>query len=289
MVDDTIRMDIYVYDPSRPATFGLNQNIEITIVNPKHISIIKPNDDDSSFFQLEVADSKSLGLNNYNNSYINEFMRKVILACNLTMKKAAFSITLTDPSHAIMNTDVQSVPPASSVPPANVEKTPTGFRVALADSIGRIQDSISVTLGIHDALDEAQFVDTLRKIQIVYYNISNTTENHNLAKALDTYLSGTTTADKRGTFRNLYSALEETVNSDGSHIKGNGFDEKVCLILSDSTLPIGDLREFNNRLKHPDNDAQRIVYENAIKHATQKIWEIRPIVTRVILYRLQSL
>ena len=129
----------------------------------------------------------------------------------------------------------------------------------------RIEDSISVTVGIRDTLDESQFVDTLRKIQIVYDNIRNTTENHNLTKALDAYRSGTTIADKRGTFRNLYSTLEDAVNLDGSRTEGKDFDEKVRLILADNTLPIDDLREFNNRLKHPDDDVQRLVYEGAIK------------------------
>ena len=289
MVDDTIRMDVYVHDPSRPAVFGLNQNIEITIVNPKHISIIKPNDDGSSLFQLEVTDSRSLGLDSCDGACINGFMHNVLLACNLTMKKAAFSITLTDPSHAIMDADKQPSKPSPPTPPAIVEKTPTGFHIYLVESPIRIEDSISVTVGIRDTLDESQFVDTLRKIQIVYDNISNTTENHNLTKALDAYRSGTTIADKRGTFRNLYSALEDAVNLDGSRTEGKDFDEKVRLILADNTLPIDDLREFNNRLKHPDDDAQRLVYKGAIKHTTEKIWELRPIVTRVILHRMQSL
>ena len=89
--------------PITACRIWIESEFEITIVNPKHISIIKPNDDGSSLFQLEMTDSRSLGPDSYDGSYINEFMRKVLLACNLTMKKAAFSITLTDPSRAIMD------------------------------------------------------------------------------------------------------------------------------------------------------------------------------------------
>ena len=152
----------------------------------------------------------------------------------------------------------------------------------------QFRDSVSVSIGFHDTLDETQFIDTLRKIRIVYANTNDTRTNHNLKKALEVYLSATTNTDKNDTFKNFYSALEEAVNSDGSLVTGKDFDNEVRSILADDQLPIDDLREFNNRLKHPDDDAQRKVYEKAISQGTAKVWELRPIVTKVMLCRLSS-
>ena len=223
-----------------------------------------------------------LGLDNFEESHINKFMDKVILACNLTMKRAAFSNKVNDPSCAVMDTD--DLPVTST---SKVEKTPTGFKVSITESM-RIRDSASVSVGFDDILDETQFIDTLRKIQIVHANVNGTIINHNLKKALEVYLSATMNAGKYNTFKDLYSALEEAVNFDGSRVKGETFDKKVCSILADNQLPMDDLREFNNRLKHPDNDAQCKAYEEVKRQATAKIWKLRPIVTKVILHRLSS-
>ena len=280
MTGDTIRMQVYVYDPSQPPASGLSQNVKITVENQRHMSVIDP-DDGSSFIQLVVAEAGLLGLDGSEDSQIIKFMDKVILACNLTMKRAAFSNKVIDPSRPVMDMDD---PPAST---AKVEKTPTGFNVNIVEPI-RIRDSVSVSVGFDDALDEAQFVDMLRKIQIVHADINGTIANHNLKKALESYQSATMNAGKHNTFRNLYSALEDAVNFDGSHVNDKDFDNEVCSILADNQLPIGDLRRFNNRLKHPDNDMQRKLYEEAIGQATENIRKLRPIVTKVLLHRLPS-
>ena len=89
MTGGPIRMPVCVYDPAQPPAPGLSQNVKITVVNQRHMSVIEPNDDSSSF-RLKVAEAGLLGLDSIEDSHINEFMYKVILACNLTMKRAAF-------------------------------------------------------------------------------------------------------------------------------------------------------------------------------------------------------
>ena len=224
-----------------------------------------------------------LGLDGFEDSHITIFMDKVILACNLTMKRAAFSNKMTDPSHPVMGMDD---PPVTST--SKVEKTPEGFSVSIVEPPIRVRASVSASVGFHSTLDETQFTDTLQKIQNIYAGINGTLANHNLKKALESYLSATTGSDKCNAFRNLYSALEEAVNFDGSSVQNEDFDNRVRTILNDNQLPIDDLRRLNNRLKHPDNDTHRKTYEEAKRQVTAKVWELRPIVVKVLLHRLSS-
>ena len=279
MVEGTITKRVYVYDPAQPPTAGRSTNATLTVTNSNHLSISKL-DGTTPIFKLSITKARSLGLSSFENSDINKFIQMIILACNLIMKKAAFSTTLPDSSHAEIS--IEKPTPI----PTKTEKTSTGDKVSLADHVGPIRDSMSTIVGFTDVLDETQALDTLQNIQTVYN--SNTMESHNLQKALKAYLDGTTTGNTVTAFQHIYESLELAGNSDGYNDTGKRFDKKICGILENNHLPIGILREFNNRIKHIDDHRQRIDYKDAMKRTTKKISELRSIATSVMLHKLTS-
>ena len=170
-----------------------------------------------------------------------------------------------------------------------IEKTSDGTKITIKESI-RIRNSVSFAVGFIDELDETQALDTLQKIQTVFnYGNNSTFENSQSSKIIESvYLRGTNATDIFLVFRSLYESLELAVNFDKPRRKDADFDVEVKRIMSDQAVPVKDLRCLNNRIKHADENEQRAYYETGTANISQHICTLRPVVTTVILHRLNQ-
>ena len=274
---------VYAYDPSQLPRPGRKSNIKIKVANQRHLFVIDLSPDQQPDFKLKVIKPDLLGLVGFEDGHVNEFMRRVIMACNLTLTRAVFATSLVDSAHA--GVDMGRLP--QNAP--KIEKTSDGTKITIKEVV-RIRDSVSLTIGFNDELDETQALDTLQQIQTVFnYDNNSTLKIHNLQKSLNTYLRGIASTDTFLVFRDLYASLELATNFDKPHRKDTDFDVEVKHIMNDQTVPIQDLRRLNNRIKHADENGQRVDYETGTANISQHICTLRPMATTVILHRLNQM
>lgn len=261
MSGETISKLLYVHDPSQPDAPGLETSAEIQLKNSHCISLTKPDGD--CRVRLTVSDPLSLGLPKLDDYYGDEFMRHVIMACNLVMNRVAFSTCSLDSSHVMIN--------------------------VLRSSVS-ITDSVAVKVGRAGVvLDEVHAIDALENIRYVFdAGDGSSLKIHNLQKSLDRYLDGTQGISKSRAFGSIYESLEHATNFDADRT-GDDFDKEVCNVTGDNTSTIEDLRCLNNRIKHADTKCNRAVFDAYKEKLTEKIWALRPIATKVILHRLNNI
>ena len=280
---ESVSMPIYVHDPSQPRAPGRNSTARITVTNQNYLFITKPDDDQHYDLVLTVSEPMSLEMLELADYKADEFMRRMIMACNLVMKQIAFSQSSSNPNHAKIN---RKRPPQGT---SKIEVTPTGKKLTIKGSLS-LSASVSVIVnytGIE--LDELRALDTLQKIHKVFDASSNPPlEMTNLQKSLDRYLEGTQSTDEYSSFPSLFASLEQAINYDGSRDEGLEFDKKTRNVLPNRQWwPIDKLRRANNRLKHADTEKQRASYLDRAE-LTKCIRYLRPIAAEVILHRLSQ-
>ena len=274
---------VYAYDPSQLPKPGSKSDIKIKVVNQHHLFVMDLSADRQHDFKLNVIEPDLLGLVRFEDGNVNEFMRRTIMACNLTLVRAVLATNSVDSAHARIDMGRLS----QHVP--KIEKTSDGTKITIKEVI-RIRDSVSLAVGFIDELDETQALDTLQKIQTVFnYGNNSTLKIHNLQKSLNAYLRGTNATDIFLVFRSLYESLELATNLDKPRRKDADFDVEVKRIMSDQAVPVKDLRRLNNRIKHADENEQRAYYETSTANISQHICTLRPVVTTVILHRLNQM
>ena len=280
-LDKSVSKRLHVHDPSQPQVPGRGTDVKIEVRNHRCLLLTKLDDGQYHDYRLTMAEPLSLGLSKLDDRHGNEFMRCVVMACNLIMNRAAFSTGSSDSSH--VEIDMGNPPPAT----VKLEPTSTGMSVTIHEFVLPIRDSVSVVVGYVAVLDEALALDALEKILVVSNADSTSLEIHNLKKSLDRYLSSTQSTNEYRTFEGMYESLEHATNFDKPNRTDDDFDTEVRRIMGDDTLPIKDLRRLNNRIKHPDTEDKRVVFDASKDKMTEKIRALRPIAAGVILHRLK--
>ena len=274
----SVSKTISVHDPAQLPGPGYSTNIEITVINQHHLHVTKL-DADKQILKLEVTEPDVLGLASLDDMHTNEFMRRVILTCNLVLERAAFSTSSIDSSHAGV---VMGSQPSTS----KVEKTPTGLEVTLPETVS-VRDSSSWVIGFSNELDEKKVIDMLQKIHVVYGSGGNPQSKiFDMQKALDAYQGGMQATGTLHAFKGMYEAMELAVNSDGPRSEGPSFDKKVQRLIGDNTAQIDIFRNFNNSSKHSGRTKHNADYEKGKANINKYIRGLRPIATAVMLCRL---
>ena len=269
---------INVHEPAQLPGPGRSTDIEITVSNQSHLHITK-RDADKQILKLEVTEPKVLGLTSFDDAHTNEFMRRVVLACNLVLEDAAFSTGSIDSSHAGVVTESH---PSTS----KVEKTPTGSKVEITDVI-TTRDSLSLKISFSNDLDEKKVIDMLQRIHAVYGSgNSPPSKTLDMQKALDAYQAGMQATNALHAFKGMYEAMELAANSDGPRSAGTDFDRKVQRLINDSTARIGVFRDFSNSSKHSGKPKHNAAYERGKADINKYIRELRPVATAVVLCKM---
>lgn len=278
--DKPVSKRVYIHQPSNPPAPGYGADIELTIERQHHLSATDWNKGQHPSFKLVVAKPKLLGLPSYEQSNRNEFIERVILACNLTLYEAALSTSRADTQDA-------GVERRSGPSTVKIEQTADEAAVGVGDTLS-LGDSALGMAHHRCLLYEDRALAALRKVQAVF-NVGGTADPKNfyLRKSLDEYRRATMEVDALDAFRGLYDALVSAVNYDNAGLVGEDLDKEVSRIAGYSTRDVEELRRFNNGLKHTSDRSLRAAYEKGMKELPRYVNELRGIAAKVILDRIR--
>ena len=230
---------------------------------------------------IVIREPHALGMGSNEQKYHQEFIERILIACNLLLKDARLS---TNPSGTDMADFTPDKPKGSSV---TVEYGPDGPVITVKDSIGIIE-SYSIGVATTDEFDEADVRGILGMMYAVFNDKNPSTKVGNMQTSLMEYSRGIQAQYRETVLKDLYSALEKAVNFDGSNDAGSVFDEKVRSLAGDLCLPIDDIRLANNRLKHSASEKQMQYYPDD-EAVYNYIRALRPALSCIIRRRLVEL
>jgi len=281
---DKISRNVYVHYPVNPPTVGLGLNVQLNLINAKHLEIENWQNGEQPNFTLKINDPKSIGLHDFQEYDVEKFVNDMILACNLILKKAAFSRHTSDSTRSVV--ERKKMPP----PKSEVEDTPQGKKITITEIV-QITDSVHITAGFEDGLDENEMLELLSKIrQVKNVNVSTNLKVNDLRKSLNEYESSMSTFERLSIFKNLFSSLELSTNYDGNDRMGFDLDKEVNTITGVDTTKIEDYRKFNARTKHIDRNKQdEKEYQEGLNKLGEKIIYLREASQKTIIARLKSL
>ena len=281
--NDKISQSVNVHDPVNPPHAGFGINVKLKLLNQNCFSITNWKNGEQPSFTLEITDPISLGLENFQENNVDKFMDNVILACNLVLKRGAFSRHGSDSAHATIHRKKEP-----SIP-SKVEDTPTGKKVTIQEVIS-ITESIHIGIGFEDELDENQVIDVLKKIRKINDGTANSNlKIQDLQKSLRDYYSGTTSFDRLSIFKHLFSSLELATNCDGQDRAGSDLDNEISRISGSPVSEIEDFRNFYSRTKHIDKNTQHEAkYKDGMSKLSGKINPLWNTTRSVIRHRLSQ-
>ena len=90
---------VYAYDPAQLPKPGRKSDIKIKVVNQHHLFVMDLSADRQHDFKLNVIEPDLLGLVRFEDDNVNEFMRRTIMACNLTLVRTVLATNSVDSAH----------------------------------------------------------------------------------------------------------------------------------------------------------------------------------------------
>lgn len=281
--EDKISRKLNVHSPVNPPSGGFGIDAKINLTNKKFLTITNWKKSTHPSFTLEITNPISLGLPDFQESNVENFFDSVILSCNLVLIKAALSKHSSDSSHTKIQRKKE--PPI----PSKVEDTPTGKKVTIQEVI-RITESVSISIGFEDELDESKVIEVLNKLlKIENGNVSSNLNIQDLQKALREYNSGTTNFERLGIFKHLFSSVELATNCDGNDRRSSQLDNEINRISGIELSKIEDFRKFNSRTKHIDRHfLHRSEYKEGMSKLGEKIIFLRECAQKIILEKLST-
>ena len=272
----TISRILYVHDPTRPPGPGNGLDVKIQLLNSKYISIENWQKGDTPHFDIKIAEPHRFELSDSESSSIEIFVDDLILSCNLVLRRVVFSRHHVDSTRSVV---IKATEPS---PKSTVEEYPNLTKITLYAKIS-ISDSVHVTHGFEDQLNECLTLNLLSKIRLL--NGNKTTDE--LSKSLDAYRSAMSSFDLQGIFKNLYIALELAINADEKDRSGEMLDQESERITGTVCSKMKEWRNLNNRLKHSDiNPTHKRQYQEGLPNLGKHIRELRAATQKAITYRL---
>jgi hypothetical protein len=282
--EDNLSRKLNIHSPINPPAPGSSTDAKIILINQNHFTLTDWIKSNSTGVTLTISDPISLGLVDFQEYTVEKFIDNIILACNLILKHGAFSKHTSDSSHTIIQ---RKKTPSI---PATVEDTPTGKKIVIQEVL-TLTDSVHITMGFEDELDENEVVSILRKIiNIETGTVTSNLNIQDLQKALREYYSGTTSFERLGIFKHLFSSIELSTNCDGNDRKNSTLDNEINKISNVELMKITDFRKFNARTKHIDKHLlHRSEYKEGMGKIGEKIIYAREAAQKIILNRLSSI
>lgn len=284
MVVEKISKTIFCHSPVNPPSPGSGVNIEMNLINASKVKFLNWQNGFVASFILEISDPGTLGLVDSQNSTVEQFIDDFILACNLLLKKAAFSRQNYDSSYAT----IERKP--STPPPAKVEDFGKMKKITFTEVV-ELTDSVSITTGFKDELDEPTIIELMAKIRKIRSgNAQTSLKITDLQKTLHEYEVGMISFERLGIFKHLFSSLELSTNCDGVDRSGSNLDAEANRITGVDVEKIEDCRRFNARTKHIDkNQNDEREYKEGLAKLGEKIIYLRQAACNCILDRLKNI
>jgi len=154
----------------------------------------------------------------------------------------------------------------------------------------RIADSVHITAGFEENLNETQILDILKKLDRLNGTNKTNLQARNIKKSLDEYSAGMSSFDRIGIFKHLYSSMELATNCDGNDRTGSRLDNEVNKIAGTPNSAIQNWREFNDRTKHINRNPQEEKwYLENLSILGEKLSPLRKTCQKIILNRLTNI
>jgi hypothetical protein len=280
----TLSRKVFVHEVINPPYAGHSIDAKINILNSKHLEISDlKKDDGQQSFTLKIIDSTSLGLQNFQEYNVEIFFDRILLACNLVLKSAAFSRHKSDSSHTIIERE------SSQSSGTKITRTPEGIIIEVNETLG-ITVSTHITAGFEENLDENRVLDILKKFDRLEGTNKTNLQVGDIKKSLDEYSAGMSSFDRIGIFKHLYSSMELATNCDGNDRTGSRLDNEVNKIVGTPSLTVQNWREFNDRSKHINRNSQEEKwYQENLSRLGEKLSPLRETCQKIILDRLQNI
>lgn len=281
---ENISNELSVHLPENPASTGHGASVEFTLKNEKHMEISKWQKGTQPTFTLTIHDPMSIGLEDSQENNVEQFMDDLILACNILLKRVVFS------KHA-SNSNKSRLQFKEHESTSEVHDTPTGKAVVITEHV-RIRDSVSVSIGTTDELDENEVLDILQKIIKIRKGTAQSTLNvNNFQKSLNEYDAAIEGIERLSVFKHLFSSLELATNCDNAPDRtGPSLDNEVISITGVARSDIEDYRNFNSRSKHKDRTTdEENLYQDGLKQLGGKINTLRKVTQEIINTRFSAI
>ena len=281
-----ISRPIFAHSTASPPALSLSTKIHLELINSTgRISLVEQRSGSETQFLLTVNDSQDIGLTSSDQSAIERAFRDLLLAANLTFKRAAlsaFQIVFKEP-----RLEFEEQPDK-----VKVEKAPDGSVHVNIHEVMHIVETWHAEIRFSEALDEEQVFRNLALIiKLNRHQLSPTDSIRkvNLASSLISFEDAMSSPEKATIFKNLFIALELATNFDGTSRRGLEFDQEAACITTVSSESVERWRQLYNRMKHADvsgTDVRKHI--EGVKELSTFIAELREACAKAILVRLGS-
>jgi hypothetical protein len=275
-----ISIELNVHLPENPASTGHGASVDLNLLNAKHLKISDWTKGNQPSFTLTITNPLSIGLDSSEQSNVSQFLDDLILALNIVLKRTTFSKHASSSKKSKINFQVPK-------PTSEVRYTPTGKEVILTEHI-HIRDEVSISIGVHDELDEPIVLELLQKIKKIRLNMANSSLNvNNFQKSLNEYDAAMEGIERLSVFKHLFSSLELATNCDNAQDRtGHSLDSEVVRISGINVTDMEWFRNFNSRTKHKDrNPADEQLYQEGLSQLGGKINSLRNTSQKIIQTR----
>jgi len=282
----SIESPVFVHDLQNPPTEDRSCNFEITVVNSKQRIVLEKQDVGlQTRYLLKVQDVMSLGLASVDQRGMENVIKDLVLASNLSLQRACVSTMKGD----LFRPEIQIKVPEA---PVRVEHTPEGVHVFITETM-IARDSIHVTIGTKEELDEEQTISNLRllrKLNRHAISTTTTTPVTSLSKALSEFESAMTVFPRLMIFKHLFNSLELSTNWDGANRTGDSLDNEVAKIPGIGVTEVEKWRNFYNRTKHVNRTPKDVTeFVGGLENLSETLMPVRRASTSMITDRLRKL
>lgn len=208
---------VYVDDPVQPSRPGSTSDATINVANQKHLFFETFNGHKPPL-KITIREPRLLGLKGSRDTDLDEFVDRVLTACNLHMEHTRLSTVAADTESVRVCWDGPRKDARTERKPDNMEG------IVETD----LEVSLRPTYAVHgtENLDERQVLDALKRIRAVYAAPNPSAEVANLRESLRSHYHGIVSHHGAEVLKGLYVALEKAVNFD-KNVTGTKFDSKA--------------------------------------------------------------
>ena len=279
----SIESAVFVHDLQNPPAEDRSCDIDLTIVNSKgRITLAKQAVGLQTKYLLQVPDAESIGFTSFEQNDVEQEIKDLILASNLSLQRACLSTLGSE----LPRPEIQTEPAES---PVKVEHTPQGVQITLSAAVG-IGAYVQMRIGTKEELDEGRTLSNLgilRKLKRHKISTTPAIPAVTLSKALSEYENAMTVFPRLMIFKHLFNSLELSTNSDGTDRRGESLDKEVAKISGIAETDVGRWRDFYNRTKHVDKTPRDVTeFFAGLGSITETLMPLRRALTPIITERL---